>query len=582
MTYTNPDIATAVHTLTENILAGGISFCVEGMQMRTEAQRWYEMHWYPWVRRILRSLWISGFAAVAIAPTNAKKYCGIPVVLDLSMLIIEQSRTLTGRPKFYYYDPEQPLVKGRQVRLRGIRTYIHSPPDGAGKIRSKLSCLVHDIHMIRTLDLYRLQAENSRSDPLVAVEDAKPSRDHTDQEDSHALGTGMYSDLADHMDNKLSEMALQSISSEHNSRQPAQRRLWTDKLAESFTAVHNSASSSSAFNQDLQATLQAGEDGGARQRGNDGKNYEEEEEDTPRKEPQYLRIPRRKHLVHQVMAQAPTDAVFVRTTVSERVSSVFGIPPGLNGHRHGLTQQSNNTNSMLLFVHTLSEWRRTIVPLIQNMYDWMDCIENRRPYSNDSGGMNTGRRSNPPDSVGNDDDEEDDDDDDDDDDDENWEQPMTDDESTHPWNEENGLYTGWRSGGHTESKQGSNTPCEWMCTDENSGDEYEETHRDTTPSKSVVVSMPGSIPDSIIEQWHDKKFISDAGVYAHLSTKYSIRDEHLTSWNTPDASINHSEDNDDGNDDDCSDGDDQDDSSSDVDADMEDKIDNLDSTISDK
>jgi hypothetical protein len=570
ITYTHPDIATAVHTLTDNIMSGGISFCVEGMDMRAEAQRWYELHWYPWVRRLLRSLWVSGFAAVAIEHTDTKGYHGIPVVLDLAMLVIEQSRTLTGRPKFVYYDPQQPLVHGRPVRLRGIRTYVHSPPSGEGVIRSKVSCLLSDIRMIHTLNVYRIQAESQRSDPLVAIEDTHLPKGRSPSSGTHALGTGMYSDLADHMDDKLSEIAMQSISEDYDLEHAKQQRgLYSKNLADTFAAAHNNASSSTVFNQQLQATL-LGHDfnrGGGNQSNSvyaDGSNHNhnDNEQGTRRRVPKYMRVPRQKHIVHQVMAQAPTDAVFVRTTVSERVSSVFGIPPGLNGHRHGLTQQSNNRNSMTLFVHTLSQWRRTIIPLIQNMYDWIDSLETtvtRYNNNNNNNNNNNSRYTHDHDNDASQNDSSHMDDDDDDDVDQYVQQQQQQQQQQFGQDEEqrgNGYYYEEEEKGgeaeeptmewyqHIESTPqrcyATQNECneehryvsEWLTTAGNDSDNDEYNNSTSGDSLRVVVSMPGSIPDSILKEWYKEKFISDAGVYAHLSTKYSIRDEHLTSWET--------------------------------------------------
>jgi hypothetical protein len=496
MTYTDPDVAAAVHTLTESILAGGISFHVEGMQMRAEAQRWYELHWYPWVRRLLRSLWVSGFAAVAVeASPGNQKYHGIPVVLDLSMLEIEQSHTLTGRPTFFYYDPAAPLIRGKRVRLRGVRTYIYSPPSGGGIIRSKMVSLVRGLDMIRTLNGYRLLAEQSRSDPQMAIEDSRTPGTNTRNLAPGELGTGMYNDLANGVDEELSSMAFQSIGLEKVAEKLRQRRLITHTATE--IARH-----ANSMQHQLQDTLGAstGREKSNNKEDEDG-GYPDKSSD-PRHLPEYIRVPRLKRIVHQIMAQAPTDTTFVHTTVSERVSSVFGIPPGLNGHRFGQTQQANNTNSLLLFVHTLNEWRRTIIPFIQDMYDWIDGFPRDTDKRDASQYVGTRKRN-------------------------RLNTQKSEDNSYDTHNSSDGVNS---DDDNTNSSQNDDKK-----TKQTSYQQY--VLREPVANRhTVTVSMPGSVPDAIIEKWHGLQFISDAGVFAHLSTKYSIRDEHLTSWRDSDKS----------------------------------------------
>ena len=139
-------LVTVVDIALSSLLGGGVLLVQQGKQLHDYKSEFYSRSWMDFTRKLLESLWMYGLAAVVIEPHE--EFVGVPRVLDLSMLDITMSRSITGTVSYEFHVPSDmvpPGVKTRDVdssqlangvEILGVMVYEFNSPDCNGSLNS--------------------------------------------------------------------------------------------------------------------------------------------------------------------------------------------------------------------------------------------------------------------------------------------------------------------------------------------------------------------------------------------------------------------------------------------------------------
>jgi len=180
-TFHNDPIVTAASSIALNDLTGGgIVFERKNKTLSDEARRFYSECYLRFLVDLVRSLWMHGFAACVWE--RHPVYVGVPRVLDLRQLRIRVFEDIINtrhyaffrRPKF------DPMTMGKSTfpisplldeePLDGVIVFETEPPDGQGRLHSRLLAVMPDLRYQQMLQSYHLEATRLASNPVLVEE----------------------------------------------------------------------------------------------------------------------------------------------------------------------------------------------------------------------------------------------------------------------------------------------------------------------------------------------------------------------------------------------------------------------------
>lgn len=367
----NADVGSAVRVITDSVMSSGISFDVDGMEMKRDSVVWHDAYWQPWALSVLR--WLICVGIVVVSRTEDENGRLVPIVVDIThpshRLRLAVHRHPLRQDRYTLY--RQSATRTGWTRIPDVRIFVHMPPGPDGTPRSQFSSFRYDLSVVATLErCLTASAVNMSSPALVAEDNYHHSADGSDD---NGKGRGrrapnVFSEISDNIERAIQESSGTLFKSRErpNNNDPRVGSKALKSLShamEAQTRHINQGPGLGVYTDILQTTAKSTHGSGDPGPGRGGDSGE------------FIYMPRQKRLVRQLAAQGPPNVVEMKRFMSERITMSMGIPPGMTGHRHGIATSGTNQNAMVLFSKTVNAWRISIVPIIQNVYDWCQSIE---------------------------------------------------------------------------------------------------------------------------------------------------------------------------------------------------------------
>lgn len=316
------------------LLSGGVEVYRKGFTLSDSAREFYSMAWGSFARRLLRSLWATGIAFVAMEPHPV--YRAIPHVLELSLLQVRFRTDRFGLRHYVVTDPSSNRfmhppasdTMGIDQPLPGLMVFEMDPPAPDGRLQSKVRSL---------LPLINLQYGQLAADFDVLEQRRNPNMLLTEVPSYTTLRyNGAHGSTNPPMNAALSDADPRQFGhatamQTRRSLESAERELLGMGRRPAISEQFQSAGRHSRF---LVHRLEEGI------------------------EASFAPLP-----------QEPQHLDVVLTLVEERVGSTFGVPRSLFSRSHGSYRTATaESSAQMLFKDTLRALKNFVVPIMNTVF----------------------------------------------------------------------------------------------------------------------------------------------------------------------------------------------------------------------
>lgn len=316
------------------LLSGGVEVYRKGFTLSDSAREFYSMAWGSFARRLLRSLWATGIAFVAMEPHPV--YRAIPHVLELSLLHVRFRTDRFGLRHYVVTDPSMTRFSppmgidsmGIDQPLPGLMVFEMDPPAADGRLQSKVRSLLPLIELQYGQLAADFDVLEQRRNPNMVLTEV-PS--YTTLRYNGAHGGPTPPTNAALSDTDPRQFAHTSARRTQRSLESAERELYGLGRRPPVSEQFHSAGRHSRF---LVHRLEEGI------------------------EASFAPLP-----------QEPQHLDVVLTLVEERVGSTFGVPRSLFSRSHGSYRTATaESSAQMLFKDTLRALKNFIVPIMNTVF----------------------------------------------------------------------------------------------------------------------------------------------------------------------------------------------------------------------
>jgi len=178
--HNDPIVNAASSIALNDLTGGGIVFERKNRVLTEEAKRFYSDCYLRFLVDLVRSLWMYGFAPCVWE--RHEVYVGVPRVLDVRQLRTRVFEDITNTRHYAFFrrpqansmfNPTKPLHTSPLIDeepIGGVLVFETEPPDGRGRLHSKLLAVMPELRYQQLLQSFHLEATRFASNPIMVEE----------------------------------------------------------------------------------------------------------------------------------------------------------------------------------------------------------------------------------------------------------------------------------------------------------------------------------------------------------------------------------------------------------------------------
>lgn len=339
---TDPVFKVVSRIALSQVLGGGFEFEIGNRLVSGAHHDAMNVLWDRFVRQMMRSMWLYGFASVGLKEHEGLGW--VPYTVDMETVEVYLKRYVDGTAEYILVDhsrkhaathPMQPRV------LENVQTFEMDPPTFSGELRSVAHHIIAKYEEIRFMVEANAIAVKKAACPTVYLENTEPPV----TDDQGLFNVGGISDAAMHKDILGMQNSLARVTAiVENSLGSGLQAVKQEGLASSYSAAKNIRSSllnHPLLNQSLQGRT-----------------------DDP-----VVYLPRNYRVARTTEAKAPSGMQDTLESYEEIVGSLLGVPRSFFS-QFSNSKSGNNPDARLTFRSAQRRLKQFLVHLLSELFRW--------------------------------------------------------------------------------------------------------------------------------------------------------------------------------------------------------------------